>query len=79
MREYIVSVDDDQKDFEEIFIGNVRDGDELVRCKDCKHYTGKWCTKFSTKQFDIKDICKSDDDFCSMAERKRGNNYETNR
>lgn len=36
MREYIVSVDNDQKDFEEMFIGNVRNGNELVRCKDCK-------------------------------------------
>ena len=43
---------------------------ELIRCRDCKYYTGKWCTKFSTKQFDINDIYKSDDDFCSMAERK---------
>ena len=42
----------------------------VIRCKDCKYYTGKWCTKFSTKQFDINDIYKADDDFCSMAERK---------
>jgi hypothetical protein len=42
----------------------------VIRCKDCKYYTGKWCTKYSTKQFDINDICKADDDFCSMAERK---------
>lgn len=42
----------------------------LIRCKDCKYKTGKWCTKLSTKQFDINDICKDDDDFCSMAERK---------
>ena len=42
----------------------------VIRCKDCKYYTGKWCTKFSTKQFDINDIRKADDDFCSMAERK---------
>lgn len=42
----------------------------LIRCKDCKYYTGKWCTKYSTKQIDINDICKADDDFCSMAEMK---------
>ena len=41
----------------------------VIRCKDCKYYTGKWCTKFSTKQFDINDIYKAEDDFCSMAER----------
>ena len=47
-----------------------RGWDELVRCKDCRHYTGKWCTIYSTKQFDINDIYKDDDDFCSQAERK---------
>lgn len=43
---------------------------ELIRCKECRHYTGKWCTIYSTKQFDINDIYKDDDDFCSQAERK---------
>ena len=43
---------------------------ELIRCKDCRHYTGKWCTIYSTKQFDINDIYKDDDDFCSHAERR---------
>lgn len=43
---------------------------ELITCKNCKYYTGKWCTKFSTKQFDLNDICTADDDYCSMAERK---------
>ena len=46
------------------------DAAKVVRCKDCKYYTGKWCTKYSTKQFDPNDICKDDNDFCSMAERK---------
>lgn len=41
-----------------------------IRCKDCRHYTGKWCTRYSTKQFDINDIRKDDNDFCSQAERK---------
>lgn len=43
---------------------------ELVHCKDCKHYIGRWCTKFSTKQFDLNDIYKGVNDFCSQAERK---------
>ena len=43
---------------------------ELIRCKDCIHYTGKWCTKYSTKEIDINDVRKSDNDFCSQAERK---------
>lgn len=43
---------------------------ELIRCKDCIHYEGKWCTKYSTKELDINDVCKSDNDFCSQAMRK---------
>lgn len=42
----------------------------VTRCKDCRHYTGKWCTIYSTKQFDANDIYKDDDDFCSQAERE---------
>lgn len=45
---------------------------KVIRCKDCRHYTGKWCTIYSTKQFDINDIYKDDDDFCSQAERSDG-------
>lgn len=47
---------------------------QVVRCKECKYYTGKWCTKYSTKQFDINDICMADNDFCSRAEKKENIN-----
>lgn len=66
MKEYIVSTDT-AYEFE---MGRFEELQELIRCKDCKHYTGRWCTKFSTKQFDINDIYKGAHDFCSMAERK---------
>lgn len=46
------------------------DAEPVTRCRDCRHYTGKWCTIYSTKRFDINDIYKDDDDFCSQAERK---------
>lgn len=36
--EWIIEIDDDLKDFDEMFVGNVRDGDVLIRCKDCKYY-----------------------------------------
>ena len=36
--EWIISLDDDLKDHDELFVGNVRDGDRLIRCKDCKHF-----------------------------------------
>ena len=42
----------------------------VILCKDCIHYTGKWCTKYSSKEIDINDVRKSDNDFCSQAERK---------
>ena len=35
MKEYIVHVQDDELDFEEVFIGNIRKQTELIRCKDC--------------------------------------------
>lgn len=38
MKEYIVSVDDDLEDYDEMFVGNIRNGDVLTRCKDCKYY-----------------------------------------
>ena len=60
----------DKQDFLEALRLPIIDAVPVIRCKDCKCYTGKWCTKFSTKQFDINDICKAYDDYCSMAERK---------
>ena len=38
MKEYIVSVQDDERDFEELFIAHIRKQTELIRCKDCKYY-----------------------------------------
>lgn len=71
MKEFIFEIEEEDSDYTEVFFGWIRNhSPELIRCKDCKYYTGKWCTKFSTKQFDINDICKTDNDYCSMAERK---------
>ncbi len=39
--EWIVSIDDDMKDYDEIFVGNVRDGDMLIRCRYCENYAGE--------------------------------------
>lgn len=36
--EWIISLDDDLKDYDELFVGNVRDGDRLTRCRDCKYF-----------------------------------------
>lgn len=82
MREFIISFDTDKPLSELVSGETVRalmkttgDCDEVIRCKDCKYYTGKWCTRYSTKQFDMNDICKDDDDFCSGAERKEENEH----
>lgn len=32
---WIISIDDDLKDYDEMFIGNVRDGDKLIWCEHC--------------------------------------------
>ncbi len=50
--------------------GNEAEYLKVVRCKECSFYTGKWCTRYSTKQCDINDICKDGNDYCSVAERK---------
>ena len=68
--EWIISLDDDLKDYEELFVGNARDGDRLIRCKDCYWYAesvffkGKDCWCFSGLKY------PKPDDYCSYAEPK---------
>lgn len=57
MKEYIVSVQDDELDFEEVFIAYIREQTELIRCKDCK----------------LNGVCvlsNSEDGFCAWAKPK---------
>ena len=61
--EWIISLDDDLKDYDELFVGNVRDGDMLIRCKDCKHYGDGYFAGCPVRNV------KSPDNFCSWAER----------
>lgn len=64
MKEYIVPVAEYWNDYDEFFVGNIREGIELIRCKDCKFFTK-----------DIGCVCMAgmvfakEDDFCSRAER----------
>ena len=57
MKEYIVPVCDDEKDY----------GDELIRCKDCKYYP--YGIRFCIDSYEH---CShmTDDGFCSWAVRK---------
>lgn len=69
--EWIVSIDDDLKDFDEMFVGNVRDGDELIRCKDCAYYRLEidMCDEPHSTAHNI----VHEDDYCSRAERREKN------
>ena len=40
---------------------------ELIRCRDCKYYTGYECQR--TKVSNIR-VITNEDDYCSRAERK---------
>jgi hypothetical protein len=67
--EWIISLDDDLKDHDELFVGTVRDGDRITRCRDCIHYL------IGTPTY--KPYCRihnktgvQDYEFCSWGERK---------
>lgn len=67
--EWIISLDDDLQDYEELFVGNVRDGDRWIRCKDCVYYR-----PYSVGRYDCDNLLgmadAHEDEFCSRAERK---------
>ena len=35
MKEYITPIYDEEQDWDETFVGAIRQHDELIRCKDC--------------------------------------------
>ena len=75
--EWIISLDDDLKDHDELFVGNVRDGDILTRCKDCRFATitdGVYGKNPEVKYCDIWFPSEAEympiDYYCASAERK---------
>lgn len=46
------------------------DAVSVIRCKECKHFTGKWCILNSRKEFDPEDRLVNGQGFCAWAERK---------
>jgi len=66
--EWIISLDDDLKDHDELFVGNVRDGDRLTRCRDCTflRFTG---TVWKCQNRLVMMLCEPND-YCSRAERR---------
>ncbi len=65
--EWIISLDDDLKDHDELFVGNVRDGERLTRCRDCKflRFTG---TVWKCQNRLVMMLCEPND-YCSRGER----------
>ena len=70
--EWIVSLDDDLKGYEELFVGNVRDGDRLTRCKNCGHWKYEDSGTDGTAQGECDLMCIFSDGvfFCAGAERR---------
>lgn len=69
MKEYIVSVQDDERDFEELFIAHIRKQTELIRCRDCAYFTPeKSGEHWSICRF--YDAPKTADGYCNDAEPK---------
>lgn len=64
-KEYIVPLT-----YDDIYYGIWKDPKELIRCRDCKYHTGKWCKRHSTEGLDLNDRVTTYYDFCSEAERK---------
>lgn len=71
MTEYIVQIEDSEKNISERFVGQLRSYPELIRCKDCKYsvdeYNDGEC--YCDYEKDLRYI-KDWDHYCSRAERK---------
>ena len=50
------------------------DAVEVVRCKDCKHlmHSAIYKQHFCTNIYGLRNICISNNDFCSHGERREG-------
>lgn len=72
MKEYIVSVRDDERDFEEVFIAYIRSQKELIHCKDCKHWDGYYChnENWGDGYGNYTPPIKAEGGFCDWADRK---------
>lgn len=73
MTEYIVQIEDTEKNMSERFVGQLRSYPELTRCKDCKHCQ----TYYHGENMPFSYACTmlmltsiGSNDYCSKAERK---------
>lgn len=70
MKELIFNITDELLD-NTVIVALTKSGKELIRCKDCKHFTGKWCILNSRKEFDPEDRLVNGEGFCAWAEGKK--------
>ena len=74
MTEYIVQIEDSEKNMSERFVGQLRSYPELIRCKDCKYSVDEYddgeC--YCNYKKDLRYI-KDWDHYCSRAERRKDN------
>lgn len=68
MTEYIVQIEESEKNMSERFVGQLRSYPELVRCKECKWHKPKYPGERPTCLIYLGGW--HDDDYCSRAERK---------
>lgn len=66
MKEYIVVVFLALEETDTMPISRIKDGQELIRCRNCKYYCGRSCTAH-----DAPGDYLTPDDFCSWAQPKK--------
>ena len=75
MTEYIVQIEDSEKNMSERFVGQLRSYPELIRCKDCKWYISYQPYSDGYERMRCENMCGlygdvSRNAYCSEAERK---------
>lgn len=75
MAEYIYEIESDESDYDEVFIGWIRNhSKELIRCKDCKKNNTSACA-MAYWDMETGEVTwwNKPDEHCSRAERKEEN------
>ena len=68
-----ISIDDDLKDYDEVFVGNVRDGDRLIRCEDCRYFGERMTNGYWSCGRREGCVMTIPEGFCGWAVRRKDN------
>lgn len=71
-RYYIVPVEDDERNLDTMFVGQIRSFPELIKCNDCKHKTKCYSDVVMIDKSRTADIYESVQ-WCSLGERETYN------